>query len=81
MHHQIGRRGEENDNIFLSTFLYLERDTLKQVELYNATGYPYLILMVLLLGNRLMMQKWLFSISVSVTSTGRLSLITKLRLK
>ena len=70
MHHQMGRRGEANDNIFLSTFLYLERDTLKQMELYNTTGYPYLILMVLLLGNRLMMQKWLFSISVSVNSTG-----------
>ena len=48
----MGRRGEANGkNTFLGIFLYLERDTLKQMELYDTTAYPYLTLMVSLLGN------------------------------
>ena len=51
----MGRRGETNGkNTFLGIFLYLERDTLKQTELYDTTAYPYLTLMVSLLGNWLM---------------------------
>ena len=51
----MGRRGEANGkNTFLGIFLYLERDTLKQMELYDTTTYPYLTLMVSLLGNWLM---------------------------
>ena len=51
----MGRRGEANGkNTFLGIFLYLERDTLKQMELYDSAAYPYLTLMVLLLGNWLM---------------------------
>ena len=47
----MGRRGEANGkNTFLAIF-YLERDTLKQIELYDTAAYPYLTLMVLLLGN------------------------------
>ena len=62
----MGRRGEGSDNnIFLSTFFYLERDTLKQMELYDTEAYPYLTLMVLLLGNWLLMENGYFNISVS----------------
>ena len=51
----MGRRGEANGkNTFLGIFLYLERDILKQMELYDTTAYPYLTLMVSLLGNWLM---------------------------
>ena len=62
----MGRRGEASDNnIFLSTFFYLERDTLKQMELYDTEAYPYLTSMVLLLGNWLLMGNGYFNISVS----------------
>ena len=57
----MGRRGEANSsNIFLGIFLHLKCDTLKQMELYNTAAYPYLTLMVLLLGNWLVMENSYF---------------------
>ena len=55
------RRGEVNDNnIFLGALVYLECDTVKQIELYNTAAYPYLTLMILLLSNWLMMENGYF---------------------